>query len=199
MMNLHHKKTLFLIGIMWLCMGASFNPLQNRSSAAFIPPLVSQNNINPPSSSVRLVFIHHSSGENWLSDTHGQLGLKLRENNYFVSDTNYGWGPEDLDFGSATIGDHTDIGNWHSWFRGPHSAAYMKALYDESAQHAGYSRLDENQNPGGENEVIMFKSCFPNSNFLGSPYDTIPPISDNPLRGQDASSEFHTVANARGI
>ncbi len=48
---------------------------------------------NPPAEPVKLVFIHHSCGENWLADGHGNLGRSLAENNYFVSDTNYGLGP----------------------------------------------------------------------------------------------------------
>ena len=52
-------------------------------------------NPNPPSAPVRLIFIHHSSGENWLADDNGGLGIALRDNNYVVSDTNYGWGPPD--------------------------------------------------------------------------------------------------------
>jgi hypothetical protein len=46
--------------------------------------------IDPPDHMVRLVFIHHSTGENWLADDNGGLGLALADNNYFVSDTNYG-------------------------------------------------------------------------------------------------------------
>ena len=42
----------------------------------------------------RLVFIHHSTGENWLADDNGGLGNALAAAGYFVSDTNYGWGPE---------------------------------------------------------------------------------------------------------
>jgi hypothetical protein len=111
-------------------------------------------------------------------------------NNYFVSDTNYGWGPD-------SIGDTTDIGNWWTWFRGPNSATYMSALYTEYGQNSVYSRLETD--PGGENKIVMFKSCFPNSNLQGSLSDPIPPIGSNPLRGQDSSSEYHTVANAKGI
>ena len=37
------------------------------------------------------------------------MGRALGENNYFVSDTNYGWGPN-------SIGDRTDIGHWFTWF-----------------------------------------------------------------------------------
>ena len=47
---------------------------------------------SPPSQVTKLIFIHHSCGENWLTDGHGNLGRVLGENNYFVSDTNYSWG-----------------------------------------------------------------------------------------------------------
>ena len=144
---------------------------------------------NPPTSPVKLIFIHHSTGEGWLVDDHGGLGIALRDNNYFVSDTNYGWGPEG-------IGDYTDIGHWWLWFRGPNSSTYLSALYAESGQHSAYSRLPTD--PGGENEIIMFKSCFPNSYISGNPDDP-PTTGYNPLRGQDASSEYHTVANVKGI
>jgi len=144
---------------------------------------------NPPSSSVRLIFIHHSTGENWLADENGGLGIALRDNNYYVSDTNYDWGPE-------AIGSLTDLGHWWLWFRGPDSSTYLNALYAEGEQHSGYSRMDSA--PEGENEIVMFKSCFPNSALMGDPNDPVPPIDSNPLLGQDSGSEYHTVANAKG-
>ena len=144
----------------------------------------------PPADPVKLVFIHHSCGENWLNDANGGLGIALRDNNYFVSDTYYGWGP-------GSIGDTTDIGHWYAWFRGPSSSTYLAALYSESGQHSAYSRLTPD--PGGENEIVMFKSCYPNSDLKGDPGDPVPPIGSNPLRGQDCSSAHHTVANAKGI
>jgi len=138
---------------------------------------------------VRLIFIHHSTGENWLADENGGLGVVLRDNNYFVSDTNYGWGPD-------AIGDYTDIGHWWTWFRAPRSTTYLSALYRESEQHASYSRLATA--PAGENQIVMFKSCFPNSHLAGSPGDPAT-TGDNPLRGQDAGSDYMTVGNAKGI
>jgi hypothetical protein len=150
----------------------------------------SRDNPSPPGKPVRLIFVHHSTGENWLSDENGGLGLALLENNYFVSDTNYGWGPDG-------IGDRTDIGNWWEWFRGPESSRYLQALYAESGQNCAYSRLGER--PGGNNEVILFKSCFPNSALQGGPDDPVPAIGTNPLRGQESGSEHHTLANAKGI
>ena len=128
----------------------------------------------PPTEAVKLIFIHHSTGQNWLADGNGGLGQELGENNYFVSDTNYGWGPD-------AIGDRTDIGNWWEWFRGPESGSYLSALYNESGQHSSYSR--SSTDPGGENQVIMFKSCFPNSQLGGGLDDPVPAIDDNPLKG----------------
>ena len=131
-----------------------------------------------PERIVKLVFIHHSCGENWLADAHGGLSKALAANRYFVSDTNYGWGPDG-------IGDRTDITDWPAWFTGPHSAEYLEALYRESEQHSEYTRTVPD--PGGENQIIIFKSCFPNSNLEGRP-------TDKPAHGEGLS-----VANAKAI
>jgi len=159
--------------------------------------LAASANLNPapPAQPTRLIFIHHSTGENLLADDNGGLGIALMNNNYFVSDTNYGWRPNDI--GDRTIGDYTDIGHWWLWFRGPDSAAYLNALYAEGEQHASYSRLDTA--PAGPNQIVLFKSCFPNSALQGDPADPVPSIASNSLKGQDSGSENHTVANAEGI
>lgn len=132
------------------------------AAAASPAPMRQTDNSNPPSSVVKLIFIHHSTGENWLRDDYGRLGQTLGANNYFVSDTNYGWGPN-------SIGDRTDIPNWLEWFRSDDTATYMTALFNESAQNSSYTRTLVD--PGGENEIIMFKSCFPNSALEGLPND----------------------------
>ena len=132
----------------------------------------------PPSRTLKLVFVHHSCGENWLADDHGGLGKALAANNYFVSDTNYGWGPDG-------IGDRTDITDWPDWFTGPESSRYLQALFRESGQHAPYSR--SRPDPGGENRGILFKSCFPNSDLAGRPEDL-------PRRGNGL-----TVGNAKAV
>jgi len=152
--------------------------------------LGAQVNATPPSTPVKLVFIHHSTGEAWLNDYHGGLGTALMNNNYFVSDTNYGWGPDG-------IGNNTDLGNWWDWFSGPSRNTYMASLYAESGQNCSYARLATN--PGGANQIVMFKSCFPNSHLGGSLSDPVPAIADNPLKGQSCYSSDHTVANAKGI
>jgi len=127
------------------------------------PVQAQQDDPNPPEQTVKLIFIHHSTGENWLRDDYGDLGRTLDANHYFVSDTNYGWGPD-------AIGDRTDIVNWPEWFGPQRSENVLRALYAESNQNsADVTRtLDD---PGGENEIVVFKSCFPNSELEGDPAD----------------------------
>ncbi len=131
-----------------------------------------------PDETIKLIFIHHSCGENWLADGNGELGRILGLNNYFVSDTNYGWGPD-------SIGDATDYYNWYDWFVGPESWRYLAALYAESGQNSDYTR--HLSDPGGENRIILFKSCFPNSDLSG--------------RGTDPANpdEWYTVGHAKYI
>lgn len=147
--------------------------------------------LNPPSNTRKLIFIHHSCGENWLADDDGGLGAALGNNNYFVSDTNYSWGPDN-------IGDRTDIGNWWEWFQGPTSSACLDALYSESRNNSGDRYTRPLSDPGGENTIILFKSCYPNSNLRGNTNDA-PAGSANALRGQDAYSDAHNISNAKGI
>ena len=141
-----------------LAQPAVLAPVQAESGQL---PLQSDNP-NPPATPVKLIFIHHSTGQNWLDDSNGGLGKALGANNYFASDTNYGWGPN-------SIGDRTDIPNWLEWFRSTDTPTYMNALYAENGIHSPYTR--SLANPGGTNQIIMFKSCFPNSALAGNPDD----------------------------
>ncbi|MBN2392424.1 MAG: hypothetical protein JXR84_16965 [Anaerolineae bacterium] len=145
---------------------------------------------DPPAAPVKLIFIHHSTGGNWLADPnndqpYGGLALALMENNYFASATNYGWGPDG-------IGDRTDIPNWLEWFAGPNRDVCLDALYNENGQNIGdfgnWSRMTSD--PGGENVIIMFKSCFPNSDLYGDPDD--PPLSE-------PNDYDYSVANAKAV
>ena len=146
-------------------------------------------NPNPPATTIKLVFLHHSVGDALLDTGDGGLGNLLGANNYYVSDTYYEWGPDE-------IGSSTDIGDWWTWFRGPESARYMEAAYSTTNTHASYTR--PMADPGGENTIVMFKSCYPNSH-VGGLADDPPTIGANPLREEGAYSEHHTVGNAKGI
>ena len=166
------------------------------------PLAIADDDPSPPTEPVKLVFIHHSTGGNWLADlaAHdyaGGLGEALADAGYYVSATNYGWGP-------GSIGDRTDIGHWWEWFRGPDRDTIMAALASESGQNVGdwgpWTRMTTD--PGGPNEIVMFKSCFPNSHLGGSPTDP-PTAGANPMRGQandlDTGGSVYTVGNAKGI
>lgn len=141
-----------------------------------------------PIESLKLVFIHHSVGENWLADSDGGLGRALRDNGYFVSDTNYGWGPVCEDCGDCwgAIGDCTDILHWDNWFSSEETDDVFSALIMEFGRHSDYARGDDQQ-PTRENDIVLFKSCYPNSNLAGKPDDT--PSSDDEL----------TVGHAKAI
>lgn len=172
-----------LLGIMAL----GFAWIHGAMSGFAAPQL---SDTNKPAEVVRLFFIHHSTGENWLRDDYGRLGIALRDNNYFVSDSNYGWGPDG-------IGDTTDIGHWYQWFRSARASTYLAAVFDSSDRNCEYSR--PTSVPAGPNQVILFKSCFPNSALQGAPGDLIPDIGKNRLRNQDSGSPYHTVGNAKGL
>lgn len=173
---MHNKRGFILAWIVVLLVSMGSSPVR---AAADNPAM--------PASPVKLIFIHHSTGQNWLEHS---LGARLRDNNYFVSDTNYGWGP-------GGIGSYTDIGHWYTWFRSASAGSYTSALYTEFNPHSSYPRLSD-PDPARQNEIILFKSCFPNSDLQGSPTDPVPPIGSNPLRGEGVGGN-HTVANAKGI
>ena len=103
-----------------------------------------------PVSTTKLVFIHHSCGSNWLANGNGNLGTVLNSNNYYVTETNYGWDAQSGD----NLGDRTDTGNWPEWF----TDQKMPYVYNNN-YHSAYTNIIAN--PGGENDIIMFKSCYP--------------------------------------
>jgi hypothetical protein len=153
-----------------------------------------------PGSPVRLVFVHHSVGEGWAASDGGDLRARLNQNRYFMTDTNYGWGPDDLE-GGGSIGDHTDIGHWSRWFLGPHRDTYLAELYRNSHLTDG---LGPNSipDPGGSNTVVLFKSCFLSAQVVGGSAGDAPapPGNTNPIYGKDSSDHSsYTVANIKGL
>lgn len=97
-----------------------------------------------PNDNINLIFIHHSCGTNWLQEG---LSKELNKNNYYVSDITYGW---------REYGDKTDTSDWNIWF----ADEVMELVYNEKSVVSATNYIDPNQ---GENQIIMFKSCFPNS------------------------------------
>lgn len=132
----------------------SIKDISGNGIRSYTTKFLTENGLNPnaPSKTVKLLFIHHSCGENWLSNGNGNLGAALNKNHYYVTDTYYGWSAQPGD----SLGDRTDTVNWPEWF----TAAKMPYVYGNN-QH--YSYTNTISNPGGENDIIMFKSCYPNS------------------------------------
>ena len=153
-------------------------------------------NPNHPPTTVRLVFIHHSVGEGLLNSG---LFAQLNTNNYYVTDTYYGWGPDD---GGSRIGDHTDTGHWYNWFLGPSHTTFLTALYDNT--FINESLTNTMPRPSSPNTVVLFKSCYPNSGGIsGNPNDPpriSSPADSNPIWGADAyNSGAVTVGNIKGL
>ncbi len=98
---------------------------------------------------INLIFIHHSVGENWLNDG---LCEMLNEKGIHVADTYYGW---------SDMGDHTDTEDWPNWF----NDRVMPSVYSKIDTETAHNTIGAGS---GENTVIMFKSCFPNSDVGNS-------------------------------
>lgn len=133
----------------------------------------------PPSRPLDLLFIHHScggqllaspgidEGANCIYKTHpagGGLRALLEENNYRVHEASY----------ASRLGDKTDIFDWPPKFRSQMDAILKCDMQD--------TRLPD----GRRNQVVVFKSCFPNNLFEG---EGAPP-------GNSAGGEL-TVWNAK--
>lgn len=92
-----------------------------------------------------LVFIHHSVGADWLDQ--GELAQRLTELGFTVNDTDYGDNVPGTPHPEYNpIGDFTDICHWYYWFN-----YHMSGI------------LTWECSAGSSNQIIMFKSCYPNS------------------------------------
>ncbi len=129
---------------------------------------------SPEAGNKKMIFIHHSTGGRLIADNWGGLGDDLNDEGYFLSDAGYDW---DATLNEA-IGDETDIGNWWTWFMDQTVQSndttrrdnIMRSVYTEYLQDASMMAIYGNytrtvSDPGGENEIIMFKSCYPNSDI----------------------------------
>lgn len=105
---------------------------------------------NPMATDDDLIFIHHSCGSNWLSNN---LNNALLAKGYIDerNDITYGTDvapdsgrPDSL---ASTPGDKTDMNHWIYWFND-----YLAGIKSHGAA-TGY------------NKIVMFKSCYPNSNI----------------------------------
>ena len=115
--------------------------------------------------SKRMIFLHHSVGRGILYE--GGLRDSLLEMGVLVKGATYG----------DEIGQNTDIKDWVPKFQSD-----MDRIFSFKAHPDRY------YSDGKSNDIIMFKSCFPNSNIVG----------EGQLLGDQASSG-QTMANYRSV
>jgi len=116
---------------------------------------------NAPGKELNLLFIHHScggqlfadlgedNGENCIYESHpngGGLRTLLNNEGYSVHEASY----------ASEIGDRTDIFDWLPKFRDK-----MEKVLRCSNQDTFYAEDDKH------NDIVAFKSCYPNNNFVG--------------------------------
>lgn len=205
---------LLLFGLMGLAGGSN-----SRETSTIVQPLQKGGDV------VKLLFIHHSVGGDWLAHEYGGLVSELNRQGFYVNDITYGWQPPQLDGsllaransrlrdlfgvtpqGADRIGNRTDVGHLYDWFAGPDSKLIMAAVYQQESEtgnygdHANATSAAPLANPGSafENEVIMIKPCYPNSLYRGDGNDP-PTAGDDPPRNFTAGSQQHTVANSKRI
>lgn len=114
-----------------------------------------------PQESLRLLFIHHSVGGQWLAEpgpdqeqapsihtTHsngGGLRKALQAEGYEVNEASYG----------SAIGEDTDLFHWLPKFRQDMDKILRVTFNDKT-----YTGSEKNR-------IVMLKSCYPNSRFEG--------------------------------
>lgn len=151
----------------------------------------------------KIFFAHHSTGARLIADNYGGLGEDLNDAGYFLSDGGYGW---DATL-NEDIGSTTDIGHWWWWFMDQTvqandstkrdnimAAVYNESLQDESMMITYGSWTRTIDDPGGENEIIMFKSCYPNSDILADNSTT-----PEDIFGTTAGYSSYTESNVRAV
>src|SRR4029078_4002287 len=94
-----------------------------------------------PSRALSMVWLHHSTGDALLK---GGLLDALRGDNIAVHDLNYSEATVD----GYVIGDHTDVPEWPKTFNTPKFFDTVTSWELSGGKH---------------HDVVMFKSCFPNS------------------------------------
>jgi len=114
-----------------------------------------------PDRPLRLLFIHHSCGgqllaaagpdvgTNAIYTTHpngGGLRRCLEQAGYEVHEAAYG----------SRLGEHTDLFDWLPKFR------------EQMDQVLACEQPDSPYRDGRRNEIVAFKSCFPNNNFVSA-------------------------------
>ncbi|MCD6162122.1 MAG: hypothetical protein J7K40_06885 [candidate division Zixibacteria bacterium] len=115
----------------------------------------------------KMVFLHHSVGSGILYE--GGLQDSLLEMNILVKSSTYG----------SEIGEHTDMCYWLPKFQNDMD----KIIKFKSHPNKYYT-------DGSSNDIVMFKSCFPNSFIAGEGHEP-----GNPLSNERTIANYKAVFN----
>ncbi|WP_437678037.1 hypothetical protein [Sorangium sp. So ce131] len=161
------KKHLVSAGAFLVALGALFIPIEGKAPAA-TGPIVKASALDlsayssaRPDAPLDLLFIHHSTGGQLLTDpgpekekascvyeahpNGGGLRRKLTEQGYRVHEASYG----------SEIGENTDLFDWAPKFRDKMDKVLRVSLNDQALPD------------GAVNRIVLFKSCYPNNRFVG--------------------------------
>lgn len=146
----------FALGVLLLPVGGEAHSVTNEKALGMD---LSAYPTTRPSQSLRLLFIHHSVGGQWLAEpgpdqeraasihaSHphgGGLRKALQDQGYEVNEASYG----------SAIGEDTDLFHWLPKFRKEMDKVLRTTFNDEA-----YTSDEKNR-------IVMFKSCYPNSRF----------------------------------
>jgi len=165
----------------------------------------------------KAVFIGASTFHDWMGATerdsrtvfHGNLLSSLNANNYYVNDlsaTNiyFDSGVEVNSPGNIIASNN--IGYFYTLFRGVRAdTVYMPETYTINALSTpSLTSIQQSSgivNPGGENEIIMFKANHRSGILNGSPSGSPTQISSNPIRGRQQVDypSAYTIENAKSV
>lgn len=153
-------------------------------------PTVAKYATTPPDSTTRVLFIHHSCGGNWAADfgQYADMPGTEKGSNIFLSHENGGGlrtalaGVKTADGSSAyelhevarksIIGAKTDVCHWY-----PKFTQYFDRPDSSELDLLNVARQDSMYPDDQINQIIMFKSCYPNSDVdPGEP--TTKPLTD---------------------
>lgn len=187
----------------------SNSPSESPSSS---PSSSSSASLSPGTCKAKAVFIHHSTGGNLIADTtgsdgNGGLALEMDQAGYFFSDICYGWDAPS----NADIGNSTDIGHWHAWFADttdqggiPRRDRIMGAVYAEYdkdaysiANYGDYTR--QLTDPGGENEIVVIKSCYPNADIYDDNSTVPADFYGQAYNATSGGNPVQTVSNVKAL
>lgn len=161
-LNMFNDKTIPSVTLFLLLLFMAVGCTQHNT------PVTKENTVNEinlsqysdakPEKQIKLLFIHHSCGGQWLADkgdakdiipdtciiaSHpngGGLRALLQKNNYEVHETAY----------KSAIGNKTDVCDWNAKFRDNMDQILRCDLQDTLYNDAS-----------SRNTIVMFKSCFP--------------------------------------